>query len=97
MRQQHNADNDPADDVAHCDLQKRQVRIVGKAGHADDGERAGFRRDDGQGDRPPRNVAIGQEIIPQRALFFPEAQAEQSDAGQVQRDDGEVEMVESHE
>ena len=96
MRQEYEGDDDTSHHIAHRDLQKREVRIVGQAGHADDGERAGFGRHDRQRDRPPRNVAVCEKVIAQRALFFSEAQSEQRDADQVDGDDGEVEMVESH-
>ena len=47
-------------------------------------------------DRPPGNVAVGQEIIAQGALALAEAQAEQRDAHEIQRDDREIESVQSH-
>ena len=88
MRQQHEADDDAAYDVAHDDLKEREVRVVGEARDADDGQRAGLGGDDGERDRPPRDVAVGKKVIPQRALLLAEAQPEQRDADQVERDDG---------
>ena len=70
-----------------------QVGVVGQAGNADDGERAGFSRDDGKRNRPPGNIAIGEKIIAQRTLRLAKAQTEQRDPRQVQRDNGEIKFV----
>ena len=55
-------DDDAAQHVAEDDLQKAEVAGEGEAGHADDGERAGFRGDDGERDGPPGHGAVGEEV-----------------------------------
>ena len=96
MRQQNESDHEAADDVSHDDLKKREIGVVGEAGNADDGERAGFRGHDGKRNRPPGNVAAGEEIIAQGTLALAEAQTEQSDPDQIGGDDRVVEMVQAH-
>src|SRR6185369_8269660 len=96
-RQQHEADDEASDDVSHDNLKKREVGVVGEAGNADDGERAGFGGYDREHDRPPGNVSVGEKIIFERLLALAEAQAEKRDCGEIDRDDGEVERVQSHE
>ena len=85
MREQNEADDNSPDDVAENNLKKREVRIVGKAGNADDRERAGLCRDDGERDGPPWDVPSGQKIIAQSALLFPKTQAEQRDARKIEQ------------
>jgi hypothetical protein len=75
-------------------LQEGQVGVESQPGDADDGQGAGFGGDDGEGDRPPGNVAVGQEVVAQAALRFAEAQSEDRDRRQIQRDDGQVKRVE---
>ena len=69
--------------VSHDYLKEREVRVVGEAGDADDGQRAGFGSDDGERDGPPRDVASGKEVVAQSALLFAEAQAEERDAREI--------------
>ena len=38
----------------------------------------------------------GKKVVAKGALFLAEAQAKQSDSGQVERDDGEIEFVQAH-
>ena len=66
--QQQVADDDASHEIAHHQLQEGEVGIVGQAGHADDGEGAGFGGDDGERDGPPWNIAIGEEVIAQGTL-----------------------------
>ncbi len=96
MRQQNEADNDASDQISQNDLQKGEIRIVGEAGNADDGERAGLGGDDRKRNRPPGNVAIRQKVVAQGALPLAEAQAKQSDPHEIERDDREIEFVQSH-
>ena len=95
VRQQNKTDDHASHDVSHHHLQKRQIGVVSQTWNADDGERAGFRRDDGKRNRPPGNIPVGEKIIAQRALLLAKAQSEQSDPRQVQRDDGEIKLVQS--
>ena len=73
MWQQQEADDHATQYVAHHDLHEAQVSVIGKAGNADDSQRAGFGSHDGERNRPPRNVAVSQEIVAQRALPLAEA------------------------
>ena len=82
-----------AEQIAEDDLQEAQIGIEGKPRDADDGERAGFGGDDGKRNRPPGNVAVGQEVIAQGALRFAEAQPEDRDRRQIERDDRQVDRV----
>ncbi len=82
--------------VSQHHLQKSQVGVVGEAGNADDGQGAGLSRHDRQRNRPPGNIAVGEKVVAQRALPLAEAQAKQRDPRQVQRDDGEIKLVENH-
>src|SRR5580704_19470988 len=96
MRQQDKADYDSAHHVSHDYLEESEVRIVSKSGDADDGERAGFGGDDGERDGPPGDIAPGEEIVAQRAVAISEAQSEQSDTGEIERDDREIELIQTH-
>src|SRR5437588_674675 len=96
MRQQHETDHDAADNVSHDDLEEGQVRIVGQPGNADDGQSTGLGRDNRQRDCPPGNVAPSKKVVAQGTLLLAEAEAEQSDARQVQSDDREIDVVQAH-
>ena len=96
MGQQNKADDDAAHDIAHHHLQKREIGVVSQTWNADDGERAGFRRDDGKCNRPPGNIPVRQKIVAQGALLLAEAQPEQSDPHQIERDDREIKLVQNH-
>ncbi len=61
--QENDADHDPAQEIAKDDLQESPVAGVGEAGHADDGQRAGFRGHDGERNGPPGNFAIGKKVV----------------------------------
>src|SRR5689334_22453981 len=76
MRQQNEADENAAGEISEDHLQERKVRVVSKAGDADDRERAGFRSDDRKHDGPPGNTSVGEEIIFERLLAFAEAESE---------------------
>ena len=56
-------DQEPPDDVADHELQERPVAAVGRAGRADEGERARLGGHDAGGDGPPRHAARGQEVV----------------------------------
>ena len=96
MGQKNKADHYTAHNVAHYHLQKREIGIVSQTRNADDRQGAGFRRDDRKRNRPPGNVPVRQKVVTQSALFFAEAQSEQSDPNQVERDDGEIKLVQNH-
>ena len=70
MGQENKADHDTAHDIAHHHLQKGEIGIVGQTRNADDGQCAGFRRNDGKRNRPPGNIPVSQKIIAQGALFL---------------------------
>src|SRR5580704_2742230 len=96
LRQQNKTDDHASHEISQNDLQEGEIGIVGKAGNADDGERAGFGRNNRKRDRPPGNIAVGQKVIAQSPLTLAEAQAEQSDPHEVKRNDREIEFVEFH-
>ena len=75
-------------------MQECKICVEGEAGDADDGQGAGFGGDDGERDRPPGYVAVGQEVVAQAALRFAEAQSEDRDRRQIERNDRQVERVE---
>src|SRR5581483_5808512 len=90
------ADDYPADEIPEDDLQKGEVGVVSEAGDADDRQGAGLGSDDGESDRPPRDVAIGEKVVFQGFLAFAKAQPEQGDTRQINSDDREIDMVETH-
>ena len=75
-------------------MQEGKIGVEGESGDADDGQGAGFGGDNGERDRPPRDVTVREEIVAQAALRFAEAQSEDRDRRQIQRDDGEVQRIE---
>ena len=88
--QQRVGDHDAADEVAGGDLEKRQVGRVRQSRDADERERARFRGDDGEQDRPPWHGAVGDEVRSRRSLPAPEVEAEPGRSDHVDDDDGEV-------
>ena len=86
-RDEQQADEDAADDVADRELQERHVAGVGLRRNADERQRAGFGGDDREADRPPRHAAIGQEIIARGLLVAREPRPEGRDGEQVDADD----------
>ena len=61
-REEEQRDDDAAEHVAEHDLQEAEVAGEGYAGDGDDGERRGLGGDDGEGDRPPGNGVVGEEV-----------------------------------
>ena len=61
-RDQYEGDKNPPDQVSDDQLKKRQVPGIGDSGSADDGERAGFRRDNRKRERPRRRCLSAEEI-----------------------------------
>ena len=66
------------------------------AGHADEAERAGLGRDDGETDRPPRHRAVGQEVITRRFLKAREPGSECRDGDEVGGDNRVIDPGEDH-
>src|ERR1700687_1012364 len=96
MRQQHKADDDAPGNISQHHLEKRQVGVICEAGNADDSQGAGFRRNDGKRNRPPGNIASGEEVVAKGVLSLAETQAEQSDPDEIDGDDREIETVQAH-
>src|SRR6185312_8634278 len=96
MGQQYKADNDTADNVAENELQKGKVGGERQPGDTDDGERTGFGCDDGERNRPPGNIAVGEKVIAQGALPLAEAQAEHSDPCEINNNNQQVERIQAH-
>ena len=96
MWQQYEADDNASDDVAENELQKGEVGGERQARDADDGECAGFGGNDGERNRPPGNIAVGEKVIAQGALPLAESQAEQSDPCEINNNDQQVERIQAH-
>jgi len=60
---ENDADQHPRNEVSKNQLQESEVGIVGEAGDADDGQRAGLGGHNRERNRRPWNVLVGQEII----------------------------------
>jgi hypothetical protein len=60
--QKERGDYDASEHVADDDLEEAEVAGEGHAGDADDGEGAGFGRDDGERDGPPGDGLVGEEV-----------------------------------
>ena len=98
-------DQDSADEIADDELNEGEVRGVGDGGRADDGERGGFRGDNGERERPPGGGAAAEKIVETdgfagalRDGFFgaAEAHAERGYGEEVGDDDSEVNRVDAH-
>src|SRR5208283_4878004 len=96
MRQQHEADDDAPDEIANHQLQEGEIGVIGKARHADDGEGAGFSGNDGERNRPPRDVTAGEKVIAQRPLSLAKTQSEERDAQQIDCDQRKIKLVQCH-
>ena len=62
-REEHARDDDASEDVAGGDLQESEIAEVGEPGDRDEGERARLGGDDGEHHRPPRDRAVGDEVV----------------------------------
>ena len=102
-KKQH--DEDAADQIADDQLNESHVSGVGDGGRADDGERRGFRGDDGKGEGPPGSGFAAEKIVEADGfaifagdVFFAaaEAHAESGYGEEIGDDDGEVERVDAH-
>ena len=89
-RQEKEAHHDTAKKVAKNDLEETPVAGKGKPWNADDRKCAGFRGNDGEGDSPPGNLAIGKEISFKRTAFASKAQAKDGDCREVNADNQEI-------
>src|SRR5690606_12089615 len=67
-RQQQPRDRDASDEVTGGELEEPEVARVRSRGDADECERTGFRRNDGEADRPPGQLAAGEEVVARAAL-----------------------------
>ncbi len=90
-------DENAADEIAEDELKKGEIAAVGDGGCTDDGERGGFRGNDGEGDGPPRRSAAAEEVIADILLAAAEIDAECGDGKEVGKDDDEVEGMDVHE
>ena len=96
MWQQDKTDNESPYHISQHHLQERQIGVVSQARNTDDGESAGFCRNNRKRDRPPGNIPVGEKIIAQGALLLAKAQPKQSDPRQVKRDDAKVKLIQNH-
>ena len=97
--QEDDGNDDATDHVADDELEEAEISTEGQAGNGDDGEGAGFGRDDGERDGPPGDGLVGEEVAAQGAgvgvFAAAEVQAEERDADEVDDDEGEVDRVET--
>ncbi len=93
---EEDAHQQPSGDVADGDLEKGHVSRVRAGGDADEAERAGLGRDDGEADRPPGHRPSRQEVVAGGFLEAREPGSEGDDREQVGGDDRIVEPVEDH-
>src|SRR5438876_7363163 len=96
MGQQDEADDDSSHEISENYLQKCEVGVICQTWNADDGEGAGFRGHNGQSDGPPRNVAVGQEVVAKGALLLAETQSEQRNTREIDANDREIEVIQTH-
>ena len=87
MGHHHDSQDDSRDDIAGDHLDEADVAGVRRAWHADDGQRAGLRCDDGQPNPPPGNIFAPEKIIASVFLVFAKPETEQDDADEVKCDD----------
>ncbi len=92
-RQKQYAEHDAPHHVAEYKLQESEIAAERNAGHADDGERAGLRRDDREGNGPPWHAAAGKKITGERLFLLAKTQAEERDADKVDGNQGEIKGV----
>ncbi len=90
LRQEQGRDHDARQQISEDQLQKLEVPGKRERGGADDGERAGFGRHDGQRDGPPGRVAAAQKVVLQIALALAEMRSEPGDRDQVERNRSQV-------
>ena len=96
MGEKNQRNHDAGQQVSQDDLQKSEITLKGQRRRADDGQGAGFGRNDGERDGPPGNIPVSQEIVFQRTLTFSELQAKQSYSRKVSRDDQVIESMKAH-
>jgi hypothetical protein len=82
-RQKQDTDHNPAQQISENNLQKSPVTREGQAGDADDGKRARLGRHDRERNRPPRKLAIGEEVTFQRTVRAAKPQAKQGDPNEI--------------
>src|SRR6185437_6170093 len=90
QRQQEYRDKDASEQVTEGKLDEAIGAEVGDARHADDGECRGFGRDDREAHRPPRQVALADEIIGGRALLATDAQSDRRNRDKIDGDDSKI-------
>src|SRR3984957_13991095 len=95
LRQQQTTDDNAPQQISHRPLKKSEIRIVGQAGNTDNGQCAGFCRNDREADCPPGNFAVGEEIIAHGPLPLSKSQPEQRDPRKISRDDQQVDPIQS--
>ncbi len=85
----HHAAEDQADDDLHVGEAAGRVAL---AGHAEEGGRAGLRRDDRGHHRPPRHAAAREREVAQAPVAAPEIKADGGDHREVGADDATVDQ-----
>ena len=82
--------DDARQQISEHHLQENVAPGVGQRRRADNRQGAGFGRNDGECDGPPRRAPAAQKIIFQRVLLLAETRAEPRDPGEIDDDDGEI-------
>src|SRR5205085_7017606 len=80
---EYHADKHAADDVPEHELQERHVAGVRRGGYADERQRARFRGDDREADRPPRHRTGCEKIVAGCFLKAREVRPEERDRDEV--------------
>jgi len=63
VRDDDGREDDAREHVPEDHLDEPEVAAVGERRHADDGQRARLRSDDGNAGAPPRHVAAAEEVV----------------------------------
>src|SRR5207302_9734818 len=70
VRQQQEADDDAADQVAEHKLQESEILVECKTRNTDDRERAGLRRNDGERDRDRKSTRLNSSHVKNSYAVF---------------------------
>ncbi len=93
LRQKQHGDHDPPQQVSQDELQKLKISIERQHRRPDDGERTGFRRNNGERDGPPGRGVSTEKIIFQATLAFAKARPKPGDRKQIGGDSAPVEKT----
>jgi hypothetical protein len=69
-RQENGRNHHPGQQISENHLEKNVAPAVGQRRRADNGQRAGFRRNDGERDGPPRRGLAAQKVVFERTCWL---------------------------